>query len=366
MKRRAKRRVSWNAFAETATRTITSTVRYDDFRTSRDKVTPLIRIHLALFDDADRTGLLPDEVRWIVRSLEYDLFGFGFTQRAALESMLATIRNRSVLRNAKDELFSGVAPAPANFLGWWRTTTSAAVDIPKDSIVRILGDDASRMQIEMSMHTGPSSCLQPRSAGIGHAKSVVPSERQQCSNGDDHDQGSSDECTSCAEYLNGRADGRAEARKREKRLREALVRAENVLSDIGDAEGLTEDGESMSLSLAETWAANALPMIRDALVHREDLPAVPVAAQSEEKNEAWPDANEAEHLEAIRDASLRARAETSETAYRQVRDVADAQRLKLRAAKDALIEIRSRLSPAQSSWRIADDAITMLDKRDTP
>ena len=56
-----------------------------------------------------------------------------------------------------------------------------------------------------------------------------------------------------------------EAEARAERLREALVRANNVLSDIGDSDGPTRDGESMSLALAETWAANALPMIRAAL-----------------------------------------------------------------------------------------------------
>lgn len=126
-----------------------------------------IRIRLALFEDGDRTGLLPDERRWIVRSLDHETFGFGFTQRQALEGALLAIRaelDRADLH--KREPFDGVPPASHAFIAWWHSASDVPVDIPKDSILRTLGDLASRAQIEMTMHPRGTLALQPRYIGV--------------------------------------------------------------------------------------------------------------------------------------------------------------------------------------------------------
>lgn len=126
-----------------------------------------IRIRLGLFEDDDRTGLLPDERRWIVRSLDHEAFGFGFTQREALEGALLAVRaelDRAELRKQKP--FDGAPPASRSFHDWWHSATSIVVDVPRGSIARTLGDLASRVQIEMSMHPRGSLALQPRSIGV--------------------------------------------------------------------------------------------------------------------------------------------------------------------------------------------------------
>lgn len=61
---------------------------------------------------------------------------------------------------------------------------------------------------------------------------------------------------------------RAQLAERDERVRSleaALARAENVLADIGDAEGPDRRGVMPTRKTYETWASNALPLIRSAL-----------------------------------------------------------------------------------------------------
>ena len=68
-----------------------------------------------------------------------------------------------------------------------------------------------------------------------------------------------------SEYNDGYTRGLAERDERVRSLEAALARAENVLADIGDAEGPDRRGVMPTRKTYETWASNALPLIRSAL-----------------------------------------------------------------------------------------------------
>ncbi len=110
-----------------------------------------LELHLALFEDDDRSGLLADEHRWIVRSLDHDIFGYGMTQRDALLHFFLSLEQE--IEDAKAEHrkpFEGVSKASENFIAWWRTKKVHQIKVPREvaakaprrSSVKVMESDA--------------------------------------------------------------------------------------------------------------------------------------------------------------------------------------------------------------------------------
>jgi hypothetical protein len=106
-----------------------------------------IRLRLALFEDRDRTGLLPDEHRWIVRSLDHEMFGHGSSAREALVGAMKAFffELKKADQEGRDP-FLGVPPASKEFLGWWQSGAVQPIDVPRD----IMKNVPERMRIEAS------------------------------------------------------------------------------------------------------------------------------------------------------------------------------------------------------------------------
>jgi hypothetical protein len=114
-----------------------NTVAQNTQESGRATTDPELELHLALFEDDDRTDLLADERRWIVRSLDHEMFAYGMTQRDALVHFFVSLN--AELEDARENQrapLEGVPKASAKFLEWWKAKAKHQVEVPREVVAK--------------------------------------------------------------------------------------------------------------------------------------------------------------------------------------------------------------------------------------
>ncbi len=95
-------------------------------------------LHVALFEDEDRTGLLADEHRWIARCVEYELFGVGSTRREALLAFIKALDLEYEAAKAESrKALEGLPKGSKRFREWLNRGSTKQVDVPREVAAKI-------------------------------------------------------------------------------------------------------------------------------------------------------------------------------------------------------------------------------------